>query len=82
MVQNKDITHFLSLHLYPQGNVHFHGDSTHMGAVEYYRHWLGSKGRNTWTAVTFEELFQVMEEKYTDPESRKWVNYLKERYLY
>ena len=82
MVQNKDISHFLSLHLYPKGNVHFHGDNTHMGAVEYYRHWLGPTGEKTWVAVTFEELFQMMGENYIDPESSKWINYLKDRYLF
>jgi hypothetical protein len=53
-----------------------------MGAVEYYRHWLGPEGEKTWVAVTFEELFRVLEENYTDPESSKWINYLKVRYLF
>ena len=81
MVQHQDISHFLSLHLYPQGNVHFHGDGTHMGAVEYYKHWLEPEGTKTWTAITFEELFQLLEDNYTDKEGCDWINYLKERYL-
>lgn len=82
MVQHGDISYFLSLHLYPQGNIHFHGDGNHMGAVEYYRQWLGTEGKRTWMAITFEELFQLMQENYTDQEGTNWVNYLKERYLF
>lgn len=82
MVQHKDINHFLSLHLYPEGNTHFHGDEKHMGAVKYYRHWLAPEGKKSWTAITFEELFKLMEKDFTDQESRNWVNYLKERYLF
>ena len=82
MVQHKDIAHFLSLHLYPKGNTHFHGKGKHMGAVEYYRHWLGSEGKKTWTAITFEEMFKLMEMHYSDQESRNWIDYLKERYLF
>ena len=82
MVQHKDIAHFLSIHLYPKGNVHFHGDEKHIGAVEYYRHWLGPEGKKSWMAITFEDLFELMEKNYTDQESRDWINYLKERYLF
>ena len=82
MVKHGDISHFLSIHLYPQGNTHFHGDDTHMGAVEYYKHWLGPIGKRTWTAITFEELFQIMQVNYTDKENVDWENYLKERYLF
>ena len=82
MVQHNYISYFLSLHLYPKGNTHFHGDEKHMGAVEYYRHWLGAEGKKTWMAITFEELFKLMEKYYTNQEGRNWINYLKERYLF
>ena len=82
MVQHKDINHFLSLHLYPEGNVHFHSDDKHTGAVEYYQRWLGPEGKKSWMAITFEELFKLMEKNYTDQDGRDWVNYLKERYLF
>ena len=82
MVKHEDISHFLSIHLYPQGNTHFHGNKKRMGAVEYYRHWLGPEGKRTWTAITFEELFQIMQENYTDKKNSDWVNYLKDRYLF
>lgn len=82
MVQHGDISHFLSLHLYPQGNIHFHGDDTHVGAVKNYKYWLAPEGEKTWTAITFEELFQIMQENYTDKKNRDWIEYLKERYLF
>ena len=82
MIKHGDISHFLSIHLFPQGNIHFHGDSAHMGAVEYYKHWLGPEGKKTWASITFEELFQIMQDNYTDKKNRDWIKYLKERYLF
>lgn len=82
MVQHNDIKYFLSLHLYPKGNTHFHGDEKHMGAVEYYQRWLEEEGQKTWKAITFEELFQLIQENYTDKRGNDWANYLKDRYLF
>ena len=82
MVQHNDITHFLSLHLYPQGNIHFHGDEGHEGAVSYYKRWLSEEGQQTWTAVTFEELFQLMQDSFPGQKDKLWINYLKDRYLF
>ena len=82
MVQHNDITHFLSLHLYPQGNTHFHGDSKHAGAVSDYKRWLTEEGQQTWTALTFEDLFQLMQDSFTGHKDKLWINYLKERYLF
>ena len=82
MVQHQDIKHFLSLHLYPAGNLHFHGDTKRIGAVREYEHWLSGKGRKTWTAVTFEELFDLMRECYKEQDYQKWITYLQDRYLF
>ena len=82
MVQHHDITHFLSLHLYPQGNTHFHGDGEHEGAVSDYKRWLSEEGQQTWTAVTFEELFQLIQDCFPGHKDKLWINYLKERYLF
>lgn len=79
MVQNSDIQHFLSIHLYPSGNTHFHGKE---GAVEKYRSYLTNEGLKTWTAVTFEELFQLIRKYFTDETSISWAKYLEERYLF
>ena len=82
MVQHEDLKYFLSLLVYPKGNTHFNGDKTHNGAVRNYKQWLSPDGQKTWKAITFEELFQLIQENYTDPEGTAWVNYLKERYLF
>jgi hypothetical protein len=82
MVQQQDIEHFLSLHLYPAGNLHFHGDSKNKGAVREYEQWLSDKGRKTWAAITFEELFALMREYYKAPKDKDWITYLQERYLF
>ena len=82
MVQRHDITHFLSLHLYPQGNTHFHGYGEHVGAVGDYKRWLSEEGQQTWTSVTFEELFQLMQDSFHCHKEKEWINYLKERYLF
>ena len=82
MVQHRDIKYFLSLHLYPKGNIHFHGDEEHMGAVKYYQSWLSPEGQKTWKAITFEELFHLIQKNFTDSQGNDWANYLKERYLF
>ena len=82
MVQHHDITHFLSLHLYPRGNTHFHGDGEHEGAVGDYKRWLTAEGQKTWNAITYEELFQLMQVHFPDHKEKLWINYLKERYFF
>lgn len=79
MIQHGDINHFLSIHLYPSGNTHFHGKD---GAVEKYRKYLLNEGLKTWNAVTFEELFKLIRKHFTDEKSLSWVKYLEERYLF
>jgi len=82
MVQHRDIDYFLSLHLYPAGNLHFHGDEKRIGAVREYEHWLSAAGRRTWTAITFEELFELMMTCYRDDRAQAWIEYLRDRYLF
>ncbi len=82
MVQNEDVKYFLSLLVYPKGNTHFHGDKIHNGAVRNYKQWLSPEGQKTWQAITFEDLFLLIQQNFTDPEGITWVNYLKERYLF
>lgn len=79
LIQNKDIAHFLSVHLYPSGNTHFHGES---GACVKYKQWLSEEGQKTWTAVTFEELFQLIRNHFPKREHQDWVSYLESRYKY
>ena len=82
MVKNEDIKHFLSLLVYPKGNTHFHGDKIHNGAVRNYKQWLSPEGQKTWQAITFEDLFLLIQLNFTDTEGSAWVSYLKERYLF
>lgn len=82
MVQHQDINHFLSLHLYPAGNIHFHGNKNRVGAVKEYKNWLSDEGRKTWTAITFEELFGFMKTCYSEKLDQEWIVYLQERYLF
>lgn len=79
MVQNRDIAHFLSMHLYPSGNTHFHGET---GACSKYKKWLSEDGQKTWIAVTFEELFQLIRNYFPKKEHQDWVRYLESRYTY
>lgn len=79
MLQNKDIAHFLSMHLYPSGNTHFHGKT---GACSKYTKWLSEDGQKTWIAVTFEELFQLIRNYFPKKEHQYWVSYLESRYIY
>ena len=53
-----------------------------MGAVKYYQSWLSPEGQKTWKAITFEELFHLIQENFTDSQGNDWANYLKERYLF
>lgn len=82
MVQHEDIKHFLSIHLYPSGNLHFHGDAKHIGAIKEYKQWLSETGKKTWTAVTFEELFDLMKNNFIEKTDQEWIKYLYERYIF
>lgn len=79
MVQKGDITNFLSMHLYPSGNTHFHREN---GACAKYMRFLSADGKETWIAVTFEELFQLIRNSFNDKEHQDWVDYLESRYTY
>lgn len=79
MVRKGDISHFLSLHLYPSGNTHFYGEN---GAVAEYKKYLSDNGKKTWTAVTFEELFQLIRDNFKSQEHQVWVSYLESRYFF
>lgn len=79
MVLNEDINHFLSLHLYPNGNTHFSGVN---GAVAKYQQFLSDKGRSTWEPITFEKMFAMMAKYAESDESKKWIDYLYQRYIF
>lgn len=76
MVLNGDIKKFTSVTLYPQANVHFNED-----AMPKYKELLSEVGQRSFVALTYEELFDLLE-KYIDIEAcADWVEYLRRRYL-
>ncbi len=77
MLKNNQIDIFTHIHLYPKENGHFE-----KVLPIYEDELLTDKGRETFRAVTFEELFSEMEREFTNDYFAKWVRYLKERYLF
>ncbi|CDN32308.1 hypothetical protein BN938_2236 [Mucinivorans hirudinis] len=75
MMQKFDIKYFNSVHLYPAGNDHF------VKIIPKYEELLTENGKQTFTALTFENLFEYMKNYFTDDKQRDWVNYLQRRYI-
>lgn len=76
MVDHEDIQRFHHIHLYPQGNVHFH-----TYAVPEYEKLLTVKGRNSFIALTFENLFGLLSKYFTSFKQQEWIRYLYRRYI-
>lgn len=77
MLKNKQIDVFTHIHLYPKENGHFEEI-----LPIYENKFLTEKGRKTFLALTYEELFSEMEKEFTKENFVQWVQYLKERYLF
>ena len=77
MMKNNQIDYFTHIHLYPKENGHFEKI-----LPVYEKELLTDKGRTSFRAVTFETLFNEMGREYRDGKNSKWVDYLKERYLF
>lgn len=77
MVIKGDIEIFHCIHLYPEGNIHFHSYS-----IPEYQKLLTEKGRKSFIGLTYENLFHLMEKYFTNPSESRWVKYLTERYLF
>lgn len=73
MVQHNDIEKFVSITLYPKGNIHFHN------ALEEYRRYLVTDVQQTVHGCTFEKYIDCLS---GDKEIEKWKHYLKVRYLF
>jgi hypothetical protein len=72
MVRRKDIARFVSVTLYPSGNVHF----TH--ALAKYQGHLKETARSSVRGCTFERFIECI---HGDHEIERWKQFLKERYL-
>ena len=76
MLHEGDIQHFHHIHLYPQGNEHFH-----KRAIPEYRELLTEKGNKTFIALTFEELLVLLSKYFTMTKQLEWQDYLRRRYI-
>ena len=77
MIDNGDIRHFHHIHLYPQGNRHFHEY-----ALPEYKKLLTSEGKRTFMDITYESLFGMMRRYFTSVKQTEWIAYLYRRYLF
>ena len=75
MVLNGDIQIFTSVTLYPKANAHF------SEVVPKYKELLSGVGLRSFVALTYEELFDFIEECIDIDVCRDWVEYLRRRYL-
>lgn len=77
MVLNGDIKTFSSITIFPKANTHFYDD-----AIPKYKELLSDKGLKSFIALTYEDLFDLMEKSFEYEKSYKWIKYLRERYLF
>ena len=76
MINRGDIRYFHHIHLYPQGNTHFH-----QYALPEYKSLLTQKGKGCFIDLTYEQLFEKMAKYFTSLKQREWIEYLYQRYL-
>ncbi len=76
MISRGDIHLFHHIHLYPQGNSHFHSH-----ALPEYKCLLTQKGKESFVDLTYESLLNLMEHIFTSAKQGEWIKYLKKRYL-
>ena len=76
MLRKGEIKRFHYIHLYPEGNKHFH-----QYAIPEYKQLLTEKGCNSFIDITYESLFRLIDSCFKQDEQRKWLEYLKKRYI-
>lgn len=76
MLAKGDIQHFHHIHLYPQGNKHFHGH-----AIPEYKQLLSEEGLKNFIDLTYESLFNLIEKHFKQKKQKEWLEYLKKRYI-
>ncbi len=69
-----DIIHHI--HIYPEGNEHFHNH-----ALPEYRALLTEKGNESFRTITYENYFDMLDCYRDNVEVSNWVKYLRKRYL-
>lgn len=76
MLSKGDIQHFYHIHLYPQGNKHFHEH-----ALPEYKLLLTECGKTTFIDLTYESLFDMISRIFVSDKQQAWLKYLRKRYL-
>lgn len=76
MIARGDIQQFHHIHLYPQGNTHFH-----LHALPEYKSLLTPKGQDSFIDLTYEGLFDMMSQHFTSDKQKEWISYLYQRYI-
>ena len=68
--------HFNSITFYPNGNEHFNKVS------KEYKGFLKDEYKDKCLFITYEELFELFSRHCPDDEYKKWIDYLKSRYVF
>lgn len=76
LLHREDIQRFHHIHLYPQGNAHFH-----QYALPEYKSLLTPKGKNSFIDLTYECLFDMLSQHFTSAKQKEWIKYLYQRYI-
>lgn len=75
MLKKGEIKRFHYIHLYPEGNRHFHK------AVPEYKQLLTEQGRNSFIDLTYESLFKLIDSHFKQGKQKEWLEYLRKRYI-
>ena len=76
MLHKGDVDIIHHVHIYPEGNEHFHNH-----ALPAYRKLLTDKGNESFKTITYENYFDMLECYRDNVEVSNWVKYLRKRYL-
>jgi hypothetical protein len=76
MLYRGDIQHFHHIHLYPQGNKHFHEY-----AIPEYKTLLTEHGKASFIDLTYESLFDMISKIFISDKHKEWLKYLQKRYI-
>ena len=76
MLKRGDIKRFHHIHLYPKGNTHFDAH-----ALPDYKILLTDKGKESFIDLTFESLFDMMNQTFSSSKQLEWIEYLQKRYI-
>ena len=76
MLRKGEIRRFHYIHLYPEGNKHFHEY-----AIPEYKQQLTEQGMKSFIDLTYESLFRLINSHFKQSKQKEWLEYLKKRYI-